>query len=193
MCHSVFPAKSFAEILVKARVKIKRRPLIQYQRPLCACSILRRTLAKARSDGQALAALCTAGIDDLAAVLGAHAGQKAMNFLALTLLGLKSSFHGVILRKNSSPVVGYFWSQYGDRLAIQQYIAHYPLLSSIFFAFQQTFFRRGCEKAFNFFTHFPWKTFLLPHLVAFFASLHKTRTTAQERLFLCIINYIIVI
>ena len=75
------------------------------------------------SDSQALAALCTASIDDLTAVLGAHAGQKAMNFLALTLLGLKSSLHGCILRKNSSPVRGYFWSQNGDRLAIQQYIA----------------------------------------------------------------------
>ena len=112
---------------------------------MCACSILRRIPGKAGSDGQALAALSTASIDDLAAVLGAHAGQKAMNFLALTLLGLKSSLHGCILRKNSSPVMGYFWSQIGDRLAIQQYIAHYPLLSSIFFAFQQTFLkiRRG--------------------------------------------------
>ena len=63
-------------------------------------------LNAAGSDGQALAALCTASIDDLAAVLGAHAGQKAMNFLALTLLGLKSSLHGCILRKNSSPVMG---------------------------------------------------------------------------------------
>ena len=92
-----------------------------------------------KSDGQVLAALSTASIDDLAAVLGAHAGQKAMNFLAMTLLGLKSSLHGCILRKNSSPVMGYFWSQIGDRLAIQQYIAHYGLLSSIFFAFLQTF------------------------------------------------------
>ncbi len=119
---------------------------------MCACSILRRIPGKAGSDGQALAALSTASIDDLAAVLGAHAGQKAMNFLAMTLLGLKSSLHGCILRKNSSPVMGYFWSQIGDRLAIQQYIAHYPLLSSIFFTFQQTFFKFLCEKAFNFFT-----------------------------------------
>ena len=63
-------------------------------------------VSKAGSDSQALAALCTASIDDLTAVLGAHAGQKAMNFLALTLLGLKSSLHGCILRKNSSPVMG---------------------------------------------------------------------------------------
>ena len=90
---------------------------------LCACSILRRIPGKAGSDGQALAALCTASIDDLAAVLGAHAGQKAMNFLALTLLGLKSSLHGCILRKNLSPVWGLDRSQIGDRLAIQQYIA----------------------------------------------------------------------
>ena len=48
-----------------------------------------------KSDGQVLAALSTACVDDLAAVLGAHAGQEAMNFLALTLLGLKSSLHGV--------------------------------------------------------------------------------------------------
>ena len=80
-------------------------------------------VSKAGSDSQALAALCTAGIDDLAAVLGAHAGQKAMNFLALTLLGLKSSLHGCILRKNSSPMRGLMQSQIGDRLAIQQYIA----------------------------------------------------------------------
>ena len=106
---------------------------------MCACSILRRIPGKAGSDGQALAALSTASIDDLAAVLGAHAGQKAMNFLAMTLLGLKSSLHGCILRKNSSPVMGYFWSQIGDRLAIQQYIAQYGVLSSIFFAFLQTF------------------------------------------------------
>ena len=46
-----------------------------------------------------------------------------MNFLALTLLGLKSSLHGCILRKNLSPVWGLMWSQIGDRLAIQQYIA----------------------------------------------------------------------
>ena len=50
-------------------------------------------VSKAGSDSQALAALCTASIDDLAAVLGAHAGQKAMNFLALTLLGLESTLH----------------------------------------------------------------------------------------------------
>ena len=90
---------------------------------MCACSILRRIPSKAGSDGQALAALSTASIDDLAAVLGAHAGQKAMNFLALTLLGLKSSLHGCILRKNLSPVWGLMRSQIGDRLAIQQYIA----------------------------------------------------------------------
>ena len=148
-------------------------------------------LNAAGSDGQALAALCTASIDDLAAVLGAHAGQKAMNFLAMTLLGLKSSLHGCILRKNSSPVMGYFWSQIGDRLAIQQYIAHYPLLSSIFFAFQQTFFKTGCEKSFNFFTHSPWKTFLPPYLVADLSVGHKSCRRTQVRLFLCIINYII--
>ena len=141
---------------------------------MCACSILRRIPGKAGSDGQALAALSTASIDDLAAVLG-----------------LKSSLHGCILRKNSSPVMGYFWSQIGDRLAIQQYIAHYPLLSSIFFTFQQTFFKFLCEKAFNFFTGSPWKTFLPPYLVAKNRLEHKSREGTMERLFLCIINYII--
>ena len=147
----------------------------------------------AGSDSQALAALCTASIDDLTAVLGAHAGQKAMNFLALTLLGLKSSLHGSILRKNSSAVWGLFWSQNGDRLAIQQYIAHYPLLSSIFFAFQQTFCKFFCEKIFNFFTVFRWKTFRIPYLVDFSAVGHKTFGRTKIRLFLCIINYLIVI
>ena len=103
-----FCAKSSVYFLVKPRGNKKIRPPIQYQQPFCACSILRRILRSTLvgSDGQALAALCTASIDDLAAVLGAHAGQKAMNFLALTLLGLKSSLHGCILRKNSSPVMG---------------------------------------------------------------------------------------
>ena len=49
------------------------------------------------SDSQALAALGTAGIDDLAAILGAHAGQEAVDLLALALLGLKRSLHGCIL------------------------------------------------------------------------------------------------
>ena len=52
-----------------------------------------------QSDSQALAALSTARIDDLTAVLGAHAGQKSVNFLALTLLRLKSSLHNEILQK----------------------------------------------------------------------------------------------
>ena len=89
--------------------------------------------------------------------------------------------------------MGYFWSQNGDRLAIQQYIAQYGVLSSIFFAFQQTFFKTGCEKSFNFFTHLPWKTFLPPYLVAKNRLGHKSREGTMERLFLCIINYIIVI
>ena len=38
-------------------------------------------LNAAGSDGQALAALCTASIDDLAAVLGAHAGHRLSNIL----------------------------------------------------------------------------------------------------------------
>ena len=116
-----------------------------------------------------------------------------MNFLALTLLGLKSSLHGCILRKNLSPVWGLMRSQIGDRLAIQQYIAHYGLLSSIFFAFLQTFLKNLCGETFNFFTRSPWKTFHPQHLVLFFVYSHKGRTKAQMRLFLCIINYIIVI
>ena len=60
-------------------------------------------------------------------------------------------------------MMGYFWSQNGDRLAIQQYIAQYGVLSSIFFAFLQTF----CEKIFNFFTILPWKTRLPQDIVAF--------------------------
>ena len=104
--------------------KKKIRPLIQYQRSFAHVQFCADPLPRGlRSDSQALAALCTTSIDDLAAVLGAHAGQKAMNFLALTLLGLKSSLHGCILRKNLSPVWGLMWSQIGDRLAIQQYIA----------------------------------------------------------------------
>ena len=87
-----------------------------------------------------------------------------MNFLALTLLGLKSSLHGCILRKNSSPMMGYFWSQNGDRLAIQQYIAQYGVLSSIFLLS----FKLFCEKIFNFFTILPWKTLLPQDIVALF-------------------------
>ena len=35
----------------------------------------------------------------------------------------RKEVHGCILRKNLSPVWGLMWSQIGDRLAIQQYIA----------------------------------------------------------------------
>ena len=52
------------------------------------------------SDSQALAALGTAGIDDLAAVLGAHTGQKPVHLLALALLGLESSLHSRFLLKS---------------------------------------------------------------------------------------------
>ena len=106
-----------------------------------------------------------------------------MNFLALTLLGLKSSLHGCILRKNSSPVMGYFWSQIGDRLAIQQYIAHYGILSSIFFAFLQTFLKNLCGETFNFFTRFPWKTFQPQYLVSFLRLGHKSISKTQVCLF----------
>ena len=153
---------------------------------MCACSILRRIPGKVGSDGQALAALSTACVDDLAAVLGAHAGQEAMNFLAMTLLGLKSSLHGCILRKNLSPVWGLDRSQIGDRLAIQQYIAHYPLLSSIFFTFQQTFLKNLCGETFNFFTILPWKTRLPQDIVAFGPPRHNAKNPTQGGLILCI-------
>src|SRR5699024_5652293 len=58
------------------------------------------------SDSQALAALGTAGIDDLAAVLGAHTGQKAVDLLALALLGLESSLHSRFLLKVLPPGCG---------------------------------------------------------------------------------------
>ena len=87
------------------------------------------------------------------------------------------------LRKNSSPVWGLFWSQNGDRLAIQQYIAHYGLLSSIFFAFLQTFLKNLCGEAFNFFTHFPWKTFHPQYLVASLRLGHKAVSQTQVCLF----------
>ena len=51
------------------------------------------------SDGQALAALGAASVDDLAAVLGAHTLQEAVNLFPLTLLGLESSFHFQFLHK----------------------------------------------------------------------------------------------
>ena len=79
--------------------------------------------------------------------------------------------------------MGYFWSQIGDRLAIQQYIAHYGLLSSIFFAFLQTFLKNLCGETFNFFTHFPWKTFHPQYLVAFLRLGHKAVSQTQVCLF----------
>ena len=80
-------------------------------------------------------------------------------------------------------MMGYFWSQNGDRLAIQQYIAHYGLLSSIFFAFLQTFLKNLCGEAFNFFTYFPWKTFYPQYLVAFLCLGHKVVSQTQVCLF----------
>ena len=50
-------------------------------------------------------ALGTAGSDDLAAVLGSHSLQKAVHAAALTLLGLKSSFH-LVFPPMSSPRFG---------------------------------------------------------------------------------------
>ena len=48
---------------------------------------------KGRSDGQALAALGAASVDDLAAILAGHTLQETMNGTALTLLRLESLFH----------------------------------------------------------------------------------------------------
>ena len=90
------------------------------------------------------------------------------------------------LRKNSSPVWGLFWSQNGDRLAIQQYIAQYGVLSSIFFAFPQTFCGFFCEKIFNFFTILPWKTRLPQDIVAFGPPRHNAKNPTQGGLILCI-------
>ncbi len=160
---------------------------------LCACSILRRIPGKAGSDGQALAALSTASIDDLAAVLGAHAGQKAMNFLALTLLGLKSSLHGCILRKNSSPVWGLSGPKLGTGLQFNSISHTIPFCQAFFSLSCKLFSNFFVKKLFNFFTGSPWKTFLLPYLVAQNRLGHKSREGTMERLFLCIINYIIVI
>ena len=47
-----------------------------------------RLLVRYGSDSQALAALCAASVDDLAAFLGAHTLQETVNLFTLTLLGL---------------------------------------------------------------------------------------------------------
>ena len=73
--------------------------------------------------GQTGTTLGTTTGQNLAAVAGGHSLAEAVLLGALTLLGLKSSLHGCILRKNLSPVWGLDRSQIGDRLAIQQYIA----------------------------------------------------------------------
>ena len=83
-------------------------------------------------------------------------------------------------------MMGYFWSQNGDRLAIQQYIAQYGVLSSIFFSFLQTFLKNGCEKSFNFFTILPWKTRLPQDIVAFGPPRHNAKNPTQGGLILCI-------
>ena len=57
------------------------------------------------------------------------------------------------------------------------------LLSSIFFAFLQTFLKNLCGETFNFFTHFPWKTFHPQYLVAFLRLGHKAVSQTQVCLF----------
>ena len=44
-------------------------------------------------DGQALAALCAASLEDSTAAAGGHAGTEAMGLGATTLVGLISTFH----------------------------------------------------------------------------------------------------
>lgn len=59
---------------------------------------------------QLSAALCTTGSDYLAAVFRSHSLQKAMHTTALTLLGLESSFHDIILQKAPQWGIFYFLS-----------------------------------------------------------------------------------
>lgn len=54
----------------------------------------RAALLRADRRNEALAALGSAPLDDLAAGLGAHAGTKAMSSLSSNAARLKSSFHG---------------------------------------------------------------------------------------------------
>ena len=148
-------------------------------------------LNAAGSDGQALAALCTASIDDLAAVLGAHAGQKAMNFLALTLLGLKSSLHGCILRKNSSPVMGSIlvpkWGQACNSTVYR------TLWHSVkhFFRFPANFFEKSLWRNFQLFHPFPVENFSATISCVFFAPWTQVYFQDAGMSFLCIINYLI--
>jgi len=44
-------------------------------------------------DGNPLATLAAAGLEDPAAVLAAHAYPKTMGFFPLSVIGLKRSFH----------------------------------------------------------------------------------------------------
>ena len=78
---------------------------------LCAGSDL-------KSDGQALAALSTASVDDLAAVLGAHASQETVNAATLTLLGLESTLHSSVppIKNPGQPRYRYA-PKWWDRLA----------------------------------------------------------------------------
>jgi hypothetical protein len=48
-----------------------------------------------RSDGQAMTALGTPGLDDQTTVLGRHPGTKPMGALTTQFAGLVGSFHGV--------------------------------------------------------------------------------------------------
>ena len=66
------------------------------------CGLLKGTVLGLllRSNSQLGAALGAASLDDLAAVLGAHTLQEAVNLGTLTLFGLKSLFHDSILHQN---------------------------------------------------------------------------------------------
>ena len=113
------------------------------------------------SDSQALAALGTAGIDDLAAVLGAHTGQKAVDLLALALLGLESSLHSRFLLKVLPPGCGVAGCRFcapvirpgtvgaeGTGLRFNS-ISHGFAFCQAFFRFPSKIF---CAKFFNIFT-----------------------------------------
>ena len=159
---------------------------------MCAYSFLRRiSPARQRSDSQALAALCTASIDDLTAILGAHAGQKAMNFLALTLLGLKSSLHGCILRKNSSPVMGSILvPKWGQACNSTVYRTLWPSVKH-FFRFPSNFFEKPLWRNFQLFHPFPVENFLSTISCGFSPHWTQGHFPDAGMSFLCIINYLI--
>lgn len=67
---------------------------------------------KPQSDGQALAALCTASIDHCSAAAGAHAGQKAVGACALDFGRLIGAFHDGSLSANSQIPRRFQWAPF---------------------------------------------------------------------------------